>query len=119
MGELTSLSITDSKEALESSFRREEWLVIVLSSSLVLSLVSDEAACRRFPSLKNSRLTGPKSRLVLRNTLSQLPFISSNTSSSSSSSTSSSSLVVSMFLVKDCALLLLGSIASDPMLSSI
>ena len=26
MGELTSLSIPDSKEALESSFRREEWL---------------------------------------------------------------------------------------------
>ena len=45
MGELTSLSIPDSKEALESSFRREEWLVIVLSSSLVLSLVSNEAAC--------------------------------------------------------------------------
>ena len=115
MGELTSLSIPDSKEALESSFRREEWLVIVLSSSLVLSLVSDEAACRRFPSLKNSHLTGPKSRLVLQNTLSQLPFISSNTSSSSSSS----SLVVSMFLVRDCALLLLGSITSDPMLLSI
>ena len=26
VGELTSLSIPDSKEALESSFRREEWL---------------------------------------------------------------------------------------------
>ena len=36
MGELTSLSIPDSKEALESSFRREEWLDEIIKKQNII-----------------------------------------------------------------------------------
>ena len=36
VGELTSLSIPDSKEALESSFRREEWLDQIIKKQNII-----------------------------------------------------------------------------------
>ena len=39
VGELTSLSIPDSKEALEFSFRRDEWLDQIIRKQNIISYI--------------------------------------------------------------------------------
>ena len=54
MGELTSLSIPDSKEALESSFRREEWLDQIIKKQYYFHTKVSGGGCVGTASTANS-----------------------------------------------------------------